>query len=107
MRGRRLGFLLALLLLTERADASLIPPTGLAAPTATNRVTRTLGAKEAREARQRSASKLIDQLEKIRETIAKLEKSLYDELRETQNAQLNVRKLSLLGRLQKKERELG
>jgi septal ring factor EnvC (AmiA/AmiB activator) len=66
-----------------------------------------LRGKAAVAARQQQAAKLIDQLEKIRETIGKLEKSLYDEMRESRSAQLNLRKLSLLGRLQKKERELG
>jgi septal ring factor EnvC (AmiA/AmiB activator) len=92
--------LLALLLATP-VLAALIPPGASGGKPPVSK------SKAAMEARQRSAAKLIDQLEKIRETISKLEKSLYDELRETRSAQLNFRKLSLLDRLQKKERELG
>lgn len=104
MRGICLS--LALLWIAPQAHALPTPPS-TAAGSGLGVVSKKHVAKEAHEVRQRSAAQLIDRLEQIRETIGKLEKSLYDELKETRNARLNVRKLSLLGRLQKKERELG
>jgi septal ring factor EnvC (AmiA/AmiB activator) len=58
-------------------------------------------------AKPRKLPGLVERLDGLREQIDHVQKSLYEEMRGERSVQLNVRKLQTLGRLQKKERELG
>jgi murein hydrolase activator len=60
-----------------------------------------------RPAAPRAKSRLIDDLARIRDQIVKMERGLYDELRDERGARASIGKIQQLTKLQHRERELG